>query len=69
TGNVSSNKEILLVGHEPLLAGLISVLISGRHDVSVRLKKGALCKLSADRLHFGKCATLEWLMGPSEFIL
>lgn len=64
----SRRKKILLVGHEPNLSALISALISGGHGVSLRLKKGGLCKLSADSLRFGKCATLEWLMGPSQII-
>ena len=64
----SRRKKILLVGHEPNLSALISVLISGRHDVSMKLKKGGLCKLFADTLRFGKCATLEWLVGPSQII-
>ena len=62
------SKRLLLVSHEPLLTHLISVLISGRRDASVRLKKGGLCKLAVDELHFGKCATLEWLMGPSQVL-
>ncbi len=62
------SKRLLLVGHEPLLAGLISVLISGHHDASIRLKKGGLCKLSIEELRFGKCATLEWLLSPSQFL-
>lgn len=60
------SRSILLVGHEPQLAGLASVLISGRHDASIRLRKGGLCKLSADVLRVGKCARLEWLIGPSQ---
>ncbi len=64
----SRRKKILLVGHEPNLSALISLLISGRNDVSVKIKKGGLCKLSADSLRLGKCATLEWLMGPSQMI-
>ncbi|MCL5020852.1 MAG: hypothetical protein M1339_04140 [Bacteroidetes bacterium] len=64
----SRRKEILLVGHEPADLSLPSVLISGRHGVSLKLKKGGPCKLSADSLRFGKCATLEWLMGPSQII-
>ncbi len=64
----SRKMNILLVGHEPNLSALISVLISGSHTVSLKLKKGGLCKLSAESLRFGKCATLEWLMGPSQIV-
>lgn len=62
----TQKKKVLLVGHEPYLSNLISVLISGKHDVSIKLRKGGLCKLTADALRPGKCATLEWLMGPSQ---
>lgn len=62
----SRSRTVLLIGHEPQLVSLASVLISGRHDVSIRLKKGGLCKLSADSLRFGRCARLEWLIGPSQ---
>lgn len=59
-------KSVLLVGHEPYLSGLISTLISGRTDSLISFKKSGLCKLSTDHLRYGKCATLEWLMGPSQ---
>ena len=61
-------EQILLVGHEPNLSNLASVLISGREDVFIRLKKSGICRLSVGRLRFGRCATLEWLMGPSQLL-
>jgi len=61
--------EILLVGHEPFLSQLISLLISGDSQTSVLLKKGGFCKLSADHLKHGKCATLEWLLTPKQMEL
>lgn len=60
--------SILIVGHEPYLSSLISVLISGRADLSIRLRKAGLCKLSVNGLHSGKCATLEWLISPSQIV-
>ena len=57
-------KSVLLVGHEPHLSRLISLLISGDPGVPIQLKKGGLCKLSADELRHGRCATLEWLLPP-----
>ena len=56
--------QIVLVGHEPFLSRLISILLSGKDDVSTNLRKGGLCKLSVKKLSFGPCATLEWLMTP-----
>lgn len=57
-------ETVLLVGHEPYLSRLISVLISGDPNASLALSKGGLAKLTADSLTYGKCATLEWLLTP-----
>ena len=61
-------QNILLVGHEPNLSTLISILISGHDGIDIAMKKGGLCKLSADSLRLGKWATLEWLIGPRQII-
>jgi phosphohistidine phosphatase len=58
--------SILLVGHEPNLSSLVSVLISGDPELSITMKKGGLCKLTSESLHYGRCATLEWLLAPSQ---
>lgn len=63
--DLSHKNRILIVGHNPFLTILISVLVSGREDTSIRLRKGGLCKLTAETIKFGKCGTLEWLMAPS----
>jgi phosphohistidine phosphatase len=60
--NFAAFQQIILVGHEPFLSGLISKLISGGADVALEMKKGALCKLSLESLAFDKCARLEWLL-------
>jgi len=59
-------KQVLLVGHEPYLSGLIALLISGDRRLAITLKKGGLGKLSVDRLIYGRCASLEWLMTPAQ---
>lgn len=59
-------EEVLLVGHEPFLSQLISLLISGSPDSSVLLKKGGFCKLSVEELRHDQCATLEWLLTPKQ---
>lgn len=64
----AGKKNILLVGHEPFLSEFIAVLVSGRRDAWIKLRKGGVCKMTADRLHFGQCATLEWLMGSAQFM-
>ncbi len=56
--------SIMLVGHEPYLSSLISILIAGTAELSITLKKGGLCKVTASRLRYGRCATLEWLLTP-----
>ena len=39
-------ESVLLVGHEPYLSGLISLLVSGKESLRRTMKKGGLCKLS-----------------------
>jgi phosphohistidine phosphatase len=58
-------ENILIVGHEPFLSQLISVLLTGDASISIEVKKAGLCKLSVDQLIYGRCATLEWLMTPA----
>lgn len=60
--------SIVLVGHEPALSMLISVLIGGNTTVSIALKKGGLCRLQADAFHYGRCATLQWLLTPRQLL-
>ncbi len=62
--NDAKVQRVLLVGHEPDLSGLISILISGGSDASIELKKGGLSKLTAQKLIFGQCATFNWLLTP-----
>lgn len=59
-------RNVLLVGHEPYLSRLASLLISGNGDLAMELKKGGLVKLEAERLHAGKCAQLAWLLTPKQ---
>jgi phosphohistidine phosphatase len=63
-GEINDEKpqRVLLVGHEPDLSQLISVLITGGTEAMIELKKGGLCKLTSDKLSFGKSATLNWLL-------
>jgi len=55
---------VMLVGHEPFLSRLIGVLLAGNTPLPLELKKGGLCKLAIERLRFGPCATLQWLLSP-----
>ena len=61
--------DVLLVGHEPSMSGLISLLVSGEPYFSVLMRKGGLAKLSCESLKAGRCATLEWLLTPKQMSL
>jgi phosphohistidine phosphatase len=59
-------ENALLVGHEPYLSSLISLLVAGDAGLAVTMKKGGLCKLAAETLRHGRCASLEWLLTPKQ---
>ena len=60
-------ESVLLVGHEPYLSGFIALLCAGDGGLRLALKKGGLCRLDAETLRHGQCATLEWLFTPRHF--
>jgi phosphohistidine phosphatase len=63
-------ENLLLVGHEPYLSALLSVLISGQPDAAIDLKKNGLARLElTQRLKYGRCATLKWLLSPRQLAL
>ena len=64
--NDEKPQRVLLVGHEPDLSQLISILLTGDSETAIELKKAGLCKLTAERLVFGRCATLNWLLTPKQ---
>lgn len=53
--------SVLLVGHEPILSQLISLLVAGTTSLSITMKKGGLCKLTCVRPEPGGCR-LDWLV-------
>lgn len=58
-------KGILLVGHEPHLSGLVSLLVAGSPaEASIDMKKAGLARLVCAKLEHGRCAHLEWLAPP-----
>ena len=61
-------KNVLLVGHEPQLSGLISLCLTGTLDLRMEMKKGGLCKLVMDSLAPGQWAVLAWLLTPKQMI-
>ena len=58
------DSRVLLVGHEPDLSRLASLLISGRPDADLTLKKAGLCVLDTGELVAGRCASLNLLLTP-----
>ena len=51
-------EHIAVVGHEPYLSRLASLLLSGDPGLPLTLKKGGVCRLSVEALQAGRCATL-----------
>jgi len=64
--NFGSLENICLVGHEPFMSGMISLLLTGASDTAIDLRKAGLCHLAISNLQPGKCATLNWLIKPSQ---
>lgn len=61
-------ERVMVVGHEPDLSRLISMLIAGHDWSAVRMKKAGLAKLEVGELRVGPCATLEWLLWPKQLV-
>jgi phosphohistidine phosphatase len=56
--------ELVLVGHEPSLSALVGTLTGAGQEISINLKNGGVCCLSADDLHLERKAVLEFLLTP-----
>jgi phosphohistidine phosphatase len=56
--------SLLLVGHEPSLSALISVIISGSVDARILVKKGGLAKIVNFIPDLEPCGDLVWLLSP-----
>ncbi len=63
---LESVDDLLIVGHEPFLSQLIGMLLAGDSSLRIEIKKAGLCKLSIEQLKYNRCATLQWLMTPSQ---
>jgi phosphohistidine phosphatase len=65
----SAVENLALVGHEPDLSGLISLLLTGETSLALTMKKGGVCALSVwGELRSGRCAQLEWLATPTQLL-
>ena len=65
----AGKNSILLVGHEPYLTELVSLLLGGKPGLPLVLKKGGLCKLEIGALRPGPCARLLWWLTPRQLVL
>ena len=61
-------ENIAIIGHEPYLSSLASMLIAGDPDLSLILKKGGICCLSIEKLEYARCANLNWLLSPAQLV-
>jgi phosphohistidine phosphatase len=59
-------ENLLIVGHEPFLSQLIGMLVAGDSSLDIDMKKAGVCKLSIEKLSYGRCARLEWLLTPAQ---
>ena len=65
----AADKEILLIGHEPLLSRTVLFLLSAKVGAELRLKKGGICCLEIDELPAKKPAVLHWAVTPKQLRL
>lgn len=56
--------SVLLVGHEPHLGELTSLLTAGGTSLAVTFRKAGVCRLAIRTLEAGRCASLEWVLPP-----
>lgn len=59
-------ENLLLVGHEPDLSELLSLLVTGHAGGGFSFKKAGLAKLEVEKLSASRCATLAWLLMPAQ---
>lgn len=58
----------MLIGHEPYLSKFVSQLVSDG-ELEMDFKKAGLCKIKVEKLKFGRCAKLCWLLTPKQMEL
>ncbi len=61
-GPYSDHKDVLLVGHEPQLSGVIALLLTTNGKVAIRLKKGACVALEIPQKLEPGGAVLRWML-------
>ncbi len=66
--NHATLTSVMIVGHEPHLSSLISLVASGSLNTAIRLRKGALCRLKIPTLSTGQCGEIEWSLTPGQMM-
>jgi phosphohistidine phosphatase len=62
-------ERALVVGHQPDMSELASVLLTGNRDLGVEFKKGALCAIEVASLPPNGPGVLRWLLTPRQLRL
>ena len=62
----ADRRAIALVGHEPALGELASLLLTGRRTSMLQFKKGGVCCIDVLRYSPQADASLQWLMTPKQ---
>lgn len=65
-GKLKEDSNVLIIGHEPCLSILISVLVSGKKTSRISLKKAGAAKLSVEYLIPKPSGELKWLLTPKQ---
>ena len=73
-GAAEDDNRVLVVGHQPHLGRLISLLIGGDEDVLLDIKKGSLCRVDIGEGAFsadfeGAQGNLKWLLTAEQLSL
>lgn len=63
-----SVNSLAIVGHEPNLSTLVSLLAANAAPIEMTFKKGGVCYLATDDLHHTHNATLQWLLTPGVLV-
>lgn len=69
-GEINENhrgvNDLLLVGHEPFMSKMISMLLAGTDSLSIELRKAGCCHLQTAKLAPEQCASLQWMATPRQ---
>lgn len=64
----ASFASVMIVGHEPHLSGFTSVAVAGSHEPIIRIRKGALCKISLQPSAYGHTGWIEWSLTARQML-